>query len=84
MEPTLTPHCASCETKDYGHGKDCFSGAEEHQALYRMNVTPNYMVCLGDRGAPLLQGTSAERGHSFCQGIRLQQSWAGILRWPGR
>jgi len=29
-----TPSCASCESKECRHGKDCFDAADRHRALY--------------------------------------------------
>jgi len=59
---TATPHCASCGTKDCSHGKDCFSAAEEHQALYQ------------DEGnAQLHKAASAVEARHYCKEPRLRE-----------
>lgn len=57
-----TPHCASCETKDCGHGKDCFGASERHTGLY------------GDgRIAKLHRAASAIEARHYCKEPRLNE-----------
>jgi len=56
------PHCASCETKDCGDGKDCFGSAGEQLALYR-----------DKRVSRVHKAASAIEARHYCKEPRLRE-----------